>query len=405
MINLFKIALKNLRTRRLRSWLTIVGIAIGIFLVIALFSLSQGIREAINSQLKALGDRILIVMPGSESDIFMSMMGGAKLEKEDIAAIQDTKGVEEVVTFSYSADSIRYMGETKQIILTAVPLRQGLDVLRENQGFSLKTGTWPRASRREVIIGAQLENNIFSNKVRVGDMITIGGKRIEVVGILNSLGSKYDDTTVFLDQDLYMELTGIQDDSAQQAIVKIGEDESPDKVAERIEENLMSVRKRKRGTDEQDFMVLTSEKMGQIAGNVIGILQVAVIGFAGIAIIVGGIGIMNTMFTSVRERIREIGIMKAIGARNTTISRIFLLESGIIGLIGGLGGTIVGIIFAKGIELYFQIHPVIYLKAYISSGIIIFGLLFSFVLGCLSGYLPARSAAKLKPAESLRRFE
>ncbi|HQK63837.1 MAG TPA: FtsX-like permease family protein, partial [Candidatus Staskawiczbacteria bacterium] len=144
------------------------------------------------------------------------------------------------------------------------------------------------------------------------------------------------------------------------------------------------------------------EKTASIVGNVMGLIQAVIIGFASIAIVVGGIGIMNTMYTSVRERTKEIGIMKAVGAKNKTITTIFLIESGIFGMLGGVGGTLLGIILAKGIEIYFQIHPLFYLKADVGPGLIAFSLAFSFLVGCISGYLPARSASKLKPVDALR---
>ena len=122
-------------------------------------------------------------------------------------------------------------------------------------------------------------------------------------------------------------------------------------------------------------------------------------------ILVGGIGITNSMFTSVRERTREIGIMKGLGATNPAILSIFLFEAGIIGLVGGIGGTLLGTILAKGIELYGQIHPIFYLNASVGPGLILFGLSFSFFIGCLAGFFPARAAAKLKPVDALRRYE
>ncbi|MCX6722408.1 MAG: FtsX-like permease family protein, partial [Candidatus Staskawiczbacteria bacterium] len=148
--------------------------------------------------------------------------------------------------------------------------------------------------------------------------------------------------------------------------------------------------------------VLTSEKIISIVGNILGLIQAVIVGFASIAIVVGGVGIMNTMYTSVSERTKEIGIMKAIGAKNRTIVTIFLIESGIFGMLGGIGGTLMGLIFAKAIETYFQIHPLFYIKADVSPGLILFSLAFSFTIGCISGYFPARAASKLKPVDALR---
>ena len=402
---LLKIALKNLRTRRLRSWLTILGIVIGVFLVITLLSLSEGIKESVNHQLKSLGKDIIFVIPGEESNFFVSMMTRSKLEEEDVKIVERNKGVDNVVPMTYGGGVMRYKGEAKQVFLVGLPIKKSLEILKEYQGWDLKSGDWPDPFKREIIIGSQIEEDLFKNNIKVGESASINGVKVRIVGILNSLGSKRDDSAVYVDENLYRQITGTRPKEPNMLLVKIKENYDPDKVAQKIKHDLEEQTKRRQGSEKGKVMVLTSEKMGDIAENILGTIQAAIIAFASISILVGGIGIMNTMFTSVRERIREIGIMKAIGATNNTISLIFLLEAGMIGLIGGIGGTILGVSFAKLIELYFRIHPVLYLRAYLSWGIILFGLIFSFILGCLSGYLPARSAAKLRAAEALRRFE
>jgi len=406
----FKIAIRNLRTRSLRSWLTILGVVIGVFLIVGLLSLSEGIKATINEQLKGLGGEMIFIMPGEMSATGMMgmMMGGEKLEKADITAIEKTKDVDEVLTMSYSSSVMRYKDEGKTVFLGGLggqPWEKGAEILKRFQGWSLNEGRWPISGKREVIIGIQIANEIFKEKVKVGTQTTIQGRRFEIVGILNSLGSKTDDSFVYLDMDLYQSITGGGKGSAQIAIVKIKEGASLNRVAENIKENLQETRKRKTGTDEADFSVITSDKITKITGDILAIIQFAIVIFASIAILVGGIGIMNTMFTSVRERTREIGIMKAIGAKNSTILIIFLIEASIIGLIGGLGGTILGAGMAKLIETYGQVHPVFYFSASISPALIAFGLFFSFFVGCLAGFLPAKRATMLKPVEALRRYE
>ena len=401
----FKIALRNLRTRSLRSWLTILGIVIGIFLIISLLSLSEGVKEAINEQMEAMGGDMIMVMPGSEENIMGMMVGGEVLEKQDIAAIEKTKGVEDVLIMSYRGIVARYKEEAKMVFLTGLPWDESLELLERYQGWNLLEGRWPIPGKREVVVGKQWIIDIFKEKVKVNQEIVMKGRKFKVVGILNSLGNKSDDSNIYLDIGLYQDLTGEKRGSARVAMVKIGEGLSPDEVAEDIKESLQDTRKRRFGEDTADFAVITSEKMIGVTNNILGIIQSAIILFASIAILVGGIGITNTMFTSIRERTREIGIMKAIGAKNSAVLTIFLIEAGIIGLVGGAGGIILGIICAKIIELYTQANPLFYFSISISPGLILFGLLFSLSAGCISGFFPARRAARLKPVEALRSYE
>ena len=390
----------------MRSFLTILGIVIGVFLIISLLSLSEGLKSTINQQLQSMGGEMIMVMPGSDEDLLTSLMfGGAKLQKEDIEAIKNTEGVDKVLGFSYTGAVVRFKEESKQAAIAGYdPWKEGLDILSIFQGWSLSEGRWP-SKGNEVLIGSQVASETFSKKLKAGSEITIKGRKFQVAGVLNSLGSKQDDSMVYMDMKVYQDITGEKRGTAAYAMVKLEDGANENAVAENIEEALKETRKRRSGTDEADFSVITSEKMGQIAGNILGIIQMVIIAFASIAIIVGGIGITNSMFTSVRERTKEIGIMKAIGAKNSAILLIFLFEAGIVGLIGGIGGTLFGFMLAKGIEIYGQMHPLFYFKASISIGLIIFGLVFSFIIGCVSGMLPARTAAQLKPVEALRRHE
>lgn len=401
----FHLALRNLKSRSLRSWLTIFGIVIGVFLIISLLSLSEGIKDTISRQLKSLGGDVIFIMPGDLSNPIAMFLSGVKLEREDLGAIERTKGVDVLLTMSYQALVVRYGKEGKMILICGLPFDRGKEILERFQGWSLKKGSWPKAGKRELLVGSQVETEVFEEKVEPGSEFTIKGRKFEVVGILNSLGSKQDDTSIYMDMSIYQGLTGEKRGTAQLAMVKIKEGHDLNRVAEDIKENLGETRKRRVGSADADFSVITSEKMGDIAGNILAVIQFAVLAFASIAIVVGGIGITNTMFTSVRERTREIGIMKAVGAKNSAILSIFLIEAGIIGIIGGFGGTFLGAVLATIIEIYGQVHPLFYIKASITPGLIIFGFAFSFLVGCLSGFFPARRAAQLKPVEALRHYE
>ncbi|MFH1036628.1 MAG: ABC transporter permease [Patescibacteria group bacterium] len=395
----FKIAVKNLRTRKLRSWLTILGIVIGVFLIMSLLSLSQGLKATVLKQLSAMGTDIIMIMPGE--DIMTSMMGGMELSETDLNSIRKTEGVEAVLPNVYKGEMMKYEGQSKTIILYGMDLRNSQDIYKENMGMDVKEGRWPLPGKREIVVGSVVPTDVFPG-LEINTLATIKGKQFRIVGVLKSLGNKQDDSMIGIDLDIFREVTGLKD-GAPQAVAKVAEGYSPDEVAKDIKANLLENARRRAGQDgESSFSVLTSQAMAGIAGNIMGIIQVVVFAFASIAIVVGGIGIMNTMYTSVRERTKEIGILKAVGAKNNTIVLIFLTESGIIGLIGGVGGMIGGLGLAKLVELIGQIHPVFYIQASITPGIVLFGLLFSFGVGCLSGFFPARSASKLKPVDALR---
>jgi len=396
----FKMAIKNLRTRPLRSWLTILGIVMGIFLVMSMISLSEGLKQTVLTHLSAMGKDIILVIPGDISNILTSLIGGVNLTDDDLKAIEKTKGVEAVIPNVYKGEVMKYQGTSKNVILVGIDWRNYLKIYQEDLGFSLSEGDWPVGGRREIVVGSLVPQNVFPG-LKIGTQAKIGGIQFEIVGILKSRGSRQDDSMVAIDLDIFREITG-ETKGAPEAAVKVENGFSPVEVAKNIKNNLTEISKRRIGETTPSFSVLTNEEVSGIVGNIMGVVQVAVVGFASIAIIVGGIGIMNTMYTSIRERTREIGILKAVGAKNSTITIIFLIESGIIGLVGGAGGVVLGLGLSKLIEFYTRSSASFYLKASISAGLVIFGLIFSFLVGCLSGFLPARSAAKLKPVDALR---
>ncbi|MCX6720416.1 MAG: ABC transporter permease [Candidatus Staskawiczbacteria bacterium] len=396
-----KIAVKTISTRRIRSWLTTIGIVIGVFLIVSLLSLSQGLKNAVLQQLNMMGKDLITIMPGDITNV-SSMMSGQKLTDADLKIIKETEGVDIIVAMDYTSVVARYDNQKKTVLIYGADWRNDLDIFKNDMGWSVSQGQWPSPGRAEVVVGSIVASDTFGG-LRVGNEIVIKGRKFIVAGILNSVGSKQDDSMIGVDSNIFQSITG-ERNGAKMTMAKIEAGYSADFVAEKLKSNLNENRKRQIGQKENDssYTVLTSATLSSIVGNVMGLIQAVIIGFASIAIVVGGIGIMNTMYTSVSERTKEIGIMKAIGAKNRTIITIFLIESGIFGMLGGVGGTLLGLIFAKTIEIYFQIHPLFYLRADVSPGLILFSLSFSFVIGCVSGYFPARAAAKLKPVDALR---
>ncbi len=385
----------------MRSWLTVLGIVIGIFLVVSLLSLSEGLKESVMRELRMMGGDIIIVYPGETSDLMTTMMGGVELKKKDIEAIRRADGVDVVLEMPWAGSMVRHFQETKMTLVYGIDLDDGLSLLRDNMGWEMVDGEFPRPGRREVMVGNLVPKDLFPEMI-AGDSVNIQGKEFTVSGVLRSLGNKQDDLVVAMDLSDFREATGKREGTPV-AMVRLKEGYDTNIVAENIERELEQSMTRRKDEDSPSFSVMTSETVTDMVDNIMGMIQMAVVSFASIAILVGGIGIMNTMYTSVKERTKEIGVLKAVGAKRSDITKIFLFEAGIIGTIGGIGGVVLGLLLAISVEIYFsQIHPVFYLEAHISIWLVLFGLGFSFVVGCLSGFLPARQGAKMKPVDALR---
>ncbi len=395
----FKMAVNNLRVRPLRSWLTILGIVIGIFLVVSLVSLSEGLKESVTRELRMMGGDLIIIIPGE--DILTGMIGGSMLSDSDLSAIERSRGVQSVIALPWGMEVVRHRNEAKTTFLTGIPLDDRVNILKDDMGWTTTEGHFPRPGRREILVGDLVPKEIFA-EMRVGDEVIIKGRRFTVSGVLRSLGNRQDDSVVIMDINDYRGVTG-QREGSPVAMAKVAPEFEISDVVDNVTASLEETRKRRFGEESAGFSVLASDTVSDMVDNILGMLQMAVFAFASIAIVVGGIGIMNTMFTSVKERTREIGILKAVGAKRNHITLIFLFESGIIGLIGGAGGVILGIGLSKGVEFVLsQNSQFVYLQAHVSPSLIIFGLIFSFLIGCVSGYFPARGASKLEPVDALR---
>lgn len=397
----FKIAFKNLRSRSLRSWLTILGIVIGIFLVVSLLSLSEGLKESIMRELRMMGGDMVMIFPGNMSDMMTTMMGGIELNNRDIEAIKRADGVDIVLEMPWEGAIIRHIQKTETSLIYGISFDEGLPILRENMGWEIVNGSFPRPGRREVMVGNLVPKDVFPELIP-GDSINIKGRDFVVSGILRSLGNRQDDLAIAMDLDDFRDVSGKREGTPV-AIAKIKDGYDPNIVVGNIEDSLEESAIRRRDENTPSFSVMSSETVTDMVESIMGTLQLAVFAFASIAIIVGGIGIMNTMYTSVKERTKEIGLLKAVGAKRNHITTIFLYEAGIIGLIGGLGGVFLGLLLAFSVQFFLSdAGGMFYLEAHVSPFLVIFGLVFSIIVGCGSGFFPARQASKLEPVEALR---
>ena len=398
----FKLALKNLSSRRLRSWLTMLGIIIGIAAVVSLVTLGQGLQQAIEDEFQELGIDKLLVSPrgdrflnvGQESDV---------LTTDDLNVIKNLPGVQKAGYYVLRFGQISWGREEFGFyFVTGSEMGDSYELLKDLQPINVIEGREIRqGDRRRVIAGYDFANSpAFSDKMRPGTTIRINGEEFQVVGINERIGNTFDDRAVFLTLEGFKDLYDVGD-AVDEIIVQVNPGVQPADMVPRIEEALRRHRDLNEG--EEDFQVETFENIIASFMEIFAAVTIVIVGIASISLLVGGVGIMNTMYTSVLQRTREIGVMKAVGARNSDIRKIFLIESGLLGLAGGAIGIIIGASISKLIEYLVVVvldQPL--LSVSFPLWLIIGTLMFSFLIGMLSGYLPAKQASNMSPVDALR---
>ena len=250
----------------------------------------------------------------------------------------------------------------------------------------------------KVVVGPKVKIN--GELVKLRDRITINGKEFQVKGVMKKKGNPMLDGAIIITESSFEEL--FETDGVYNLLVVRAVDiNDMERLSEAIGRKLRSDRGEKVG--EEDFEIQTPQEMLDSLRSIITTVQILIIGVAAISLIVGGIGIANTMFMAILERRREIGIMKSIGATNRDINTIFLLESGFLGMVGGLIGVIIGIAISGGVTIAIRTYFDVNIMKFSAPWWLILGsLTFAFLLGLVSGYVPATKAAKLKPIDALK---
>ncbi len=395
----FKLAYRNLRKRKLRTWLTLIGIFVSIATIFMLVSLSLGLQNAVQEQFETLGTDKFFVQPATG---FLGPPGSIDkiiLTEKDVREIEKVAGVRQVAYYIAGNAKIEFNDITRYQIVWGVSLENNL--VFEIGNLKINEGRFIEEGDSGITIGILYKTgNLFEKPVRVGERITINGQDFKVKGILEKIGNPDDDRAVYMDIEKARELFEIPK-RIDWIIVQVNENQDIKEIAERVEEKLRKARGETEDT--QQFSILTPEEFLESFQNILNIVTAFLAGVAAISLFVGGIGIANTMYTSVIERTREIGVMKAIGAKNKDILLIFLIESGLLGLVGGIIGVVLGFGISKGIE-YLAVTSLgtNLLQAAAPFYLIVGCLIFGFLVGAASGVLPARQASKTNVVDALR---
>lgn len=391
---------EHLKHRGLRTWLTLLGVVVGIAAVILLVGLAQGLRASVAEELELFGPDLIVVLP-------VNLEGGAfagptsfrptagKLFDKDVEVIRKVDGVEVVTKAIYTTADMKYKRDS--ISSTVYGLEtdtyQDTMVLRElDEGRFLEPG-----DRKVVLIGSAIAYDTFEEDVQLNSFIEIAGEKYRVVGILSETGSSYSsvDSMIMISFEDALRIAGdtIADREVSAVRVKISEGYEPVEVEEDIEWALM----KHRGVteDDKDFSMVSARFIQEQVDSILGALTLFLMIVSGISLLVGAIGISNTMFMSVMERTREIGVLKSVGATSIQIQQLFLMEAAMIGLSGGLLGLAAGALLIQLIALFdFQ--------AVLSVEMAIIAFIVSVGVGVAAGTFPARNASKVPAIEALR---
>jgi len=397
------IALKNLTHRSLRSWLTLLGIFIGVAAVVSLIGLGDGLKAAVNSQFGISSTEVITVQAGGISG--MGPPGTAvsnPLVQDDVDEIRKLSVVDLSFARILEQGSLEFNKITGFGIAMSMPYGENRDFaesaleLDTEEGRLLKDG-----DNKRVVLGYNFlaDKAGFEKAVRVGNTIVLEGEKFEVIGILEKKGSFIFDNIVIVNEDPLRDLVDNKD-GVDIIAVKIKDTSLMDKAKVDIEKLM----RKRRDVDigEEDFEVQTPEAALATVSGVLSGVQIFVGMIAMISVLVGALGIVNTMTTAVLERRNTIGVMKAIGAKNSDVFYQFLIESGIMGLIGGIVGVTFGTIIAYLGTVAINNFLGAEISPSINFALISLTLLGTFIIGCVAGLVPAMDAARQKPVDALR---
>lgn len=397
------IAFKNIRERKTRVFLTLLGIAIGIMAIVSLMSIGEGMELAITQELSSLSDTIFVTIgvdvegasPAGGGLDFTSM---EYISDRDVGDIQRIQGIKDISPILSGGGLMEYNNELSYVTLlgmepTNMQAVFGIDSLGLESGDFLNQG-----DQNKCLIGYNIAHEYFDSDIPVGARIKINNKLFFVSGVYRQEGmgfSTQTDDSIHLTEHDFTKLTGQKNISA--ILVRVYNVNDATSIADEIER----VVNENHGSDDIASVVTMNSILDSIK-SVLSIIQTVLLAIAAIALLVASIGIMNTMLTSVMERTHEIGVMKAIGAKNVDVMSIFLFEGMFISLLGGLSGITIGIIGAQGFSLATSQSMGAMLQPVFTLFSIALGLIVAVVVGMISSFYPAWKAAKMSPIEAVR---
>jgi putative ABC transport system permease protein len=401
----------SLSANKMRTGLTILGIVIGVAAVIAMLAIGQGAQNSITSSINSIGTNLLFVSAGAQSRFFGGGGNAVRnirpLTMADAQALMDplqAPAVEAVAPILQGNVSASANGQTTTTAIYGVTsdyFSMRNEQVSEGTIFSDQQVS---IHARVVVVGPDLATTLFGRTTDlVGQTIRINGQTFTIIGVLESKGGSSMGSS---DNQVIIPITTARDRVIKRAGNEVDsiyvQATNADAVSEASTQISNILRQRHHvAVDKEDFSIFNQQDLAQTASSIIGVLTIFLGGIAAISLLVGGIGIMNIMLVSVTERTREIGLRKAVGARNRDIMIQFLAESSFLSLLGGLIGILFGWLISLVIGQIASASGTALTPA-VSLNSILLSTLFSIAVGLFFGIYPARRAARLEPVEALR---
>lgn len=399
--DLVKYSAQSIRKRLLRSSLMIVSIMTGIAAIFVLVSFGLGLSGYVDQIAQEMGTDKLIVQPRGFGFGAPSVDGNIVLDDDDLETIRDVRGVKEATGIYLAGGEVEVDGRKKVVYVHGDDLKDYGQLISEVYTLELAEGRMLRGDElHEALLGHSytVGNKIFPQALRLRDSFFLNGVKMKVAGFYEEVGNPMDDAQVYLTLDAMKEI--FNPASYSFIVIRAEPAVNPLQLVYLVEHDLRKHRGQEAGT--QDFQVQTFEQLIETFSTVLGVINAVLIVIALISIVVAGVNITNTMYTAVLERTKEIGIMKAVGARNREILGVFLVEAGILGLIGGVLGVGLGYLIAKQAGELASGAGYAALAPAFAPWLVVGCLLFAFLIGIVSGVMPAVRASKLDPVDALR---